>query len=133
MMTTIEKLLYLQELRLFNRFSIANLAALAQVAVEEQLADGSLVFEEGRPADHLLMLVEGKVRLEGSDRLSEEVEHEVFELAAVIAGRPHSGQGVALGECTLLKISRSDFADLLTADPIFCWETLQALAVEIAG
>src|SRR3989475_609628 len=62
-MLTVEKVLFLKSAPLFAALDGEELAALADIALEKDYQPGDIIFEEGRLAHHLYVIVRGKVEV----------------------------------------------------------------------
>ncbi|MEE8577528.1 MAG: cyclic nucleotide-binding domain-containing protein, partial [candidate division Zixibacteria bacterium] len=63
MLTVIEKVIFLQNVDVFDHVPTEQLAYLAAVAEEVTYEAGTDVFKEDDPSDSLYLILEGQVRL----------------------------------------------------------------------
>ncbi len=114
MLTTVEKVIFLQDLDIFENTSTEDLAHLATITHEIELKPGLVIFNEGDFPDALYMIISGKVRLTRED---EEVllagSKDFFGTWALFDDEPRVATATVLEECHLLKIGKEDFFDLL--------------------
>ncbi len=114
MIPTLERVLFLESVDLFGKFSGEELAPVAAIAVEEQREAGEDILREGDLGDSLYLLVEGKVRIhKGGQTLALLGERESFGEMALLDPAPRSATATAETEVTLLKLAEADFRDLL--------------------
>ena len=66
MLTTIEKVIALQDVDIFSQVSTEELGYLAAIAVEETHAQGASIYLARDPADSMYQVIEGRVRLHRS-------------------------------------------------------------------
>lgn len=125
MLTTIEKVLLLQDLDLFQYASTEHLAQLAAACEESEMQARQTVFRQGERALKLYLLVEGKVRLESKDSQARIAEKTALELWSFFAEGSFKVTAQTLEDCTFLAISFQDVADILTAEAEFCWAILR--------
>ncbi len=130
MLSTVEKVLLLQELELFRQASTEHLARLAAVAKERDVAAGERIFEREEPVSRAFFLVEGRVRLELSDQTSQEVDSCLLDMLSVLSEGLHFASAETLDTCTLLIVSYEDLVDLLTDEAEFCWALLRHIAAK---
>ncbi len=132
MLSTVEKVLLLQELDLFRKASTEHLARLAAVAEERELDAGRRIFERNEPVSRAFFLVEGRVRLEKSVDGFSVGECCLLDMLSVLSEGRHSVSAETIDTCTLLVVSYDDLIDLLTDEAEFCWTLLRHIAAESA-
>jgi CRP-like cAMP-binding protein len=128
MITTVEKVLFLKSIDLFRALPSEELAQIAEIAEEQPLASGDLVFAEGESGDALYLIVEGKVKVhrEGKELLRLGVR-DVFGEMAVLDSEPRSAGVTAVEDAVLLKIGRDDFRDILAERPEIAMGVMKVL------
>ncbi|MCB1342786.1 MAG: Crp/Fnr family transcriptional regulator [Pseudooceanicola sp.] len=102
----------------------ADLVAGSQVV---SLAAGTPVFAPGQSADHLLLLLEGTVRVQQKSETGREVflyrvhagESCVLTTACMLAFEDYSADGIAETDVTAVAIPRATFDDLVARSPVF--------------
>jgi CRP-like cAMP-binding protein len=126
--TVVEKVLLLQNVDLLSAARTEDLAVLASIADEVLYREGSVVFEEGQPADGLYVVIRGELVLtrDGSEigRMGERSALGAWDL---IEGGPRVFGSRAAGETLLLRVDRNDFYDLLMDYPELGQSILKAL------
>ena len=114
MLTTIEKVIFLQDVDIFEHTLTEDLAHIALITKEIEMRKGTPIFDEGDIADSMYMVVEGKVRLtrDGQDVM---VAHskDVFGSWALFDDEPRIVTARVIEACHLLRIDKEDFIDLL--------------------
>lgn len=128
MLTTIERVLLLQDLDLFQFASTEHLAQFAAVCEEAEIPARQTVFRQGERASKLYLLVEGKVRLESKDSQNRIAEKTALEFWSFLAEGNFKVTAQTLENCTFLAISFGEVLDLLTAEAEFCWAILRYLS-----
>ena len=68
MLTTIEKVITLQEVDVFEHLTTEDLAHLAFIAEEIEYPEGTLIFREGSLADSMYLVLEGRVLLQQGEQ-----------------------------------------------------------------
>ena len=122
MLLTVEKVLFLKSVPVFAGLEGEELAALADIAPEEDFTAGQMLFEEGQVAHHLYVLVSGKVeifRKAGSNEyfLAMLGPKECFGEMAILDDEPRSASVRALEPTTVLKVDRESFRELIHERP----------------
>jgi CRP-like cAMP-binding protein len=126
--TVVEKALLLQNVDLLSAARTEDLAILASIAEEVLYREGSVVFEEGQPADGLYVVIRGELVLtrDGSE-LSRMGERSALGAWDLIEGGARVFGSHAAKETLLLRVDRNDFYDLLMDYPELGQSILRAL------
>lgn len=133
MYKTIEKVLLLHEVELFSLALTEHLGELAAVSRTKEVRAGQALFEQGEPCTALLVLVDGRVRLEEGENAQEASEVCSLDEWAFLAEAAHSCRAEALEDSVLLEITFEDLNDILTAEPELCLALLRHLARQGLG
>ena len=127
-MEILERVFLLQRVDLLQGARSAHLALLASLAEQVDVEEGAQLLERGRPEPAMYVLVRGSVELESvADRLVVP-EGSTFGTWALIDDAPSLISARALQPSQLLRISRSDFFDVLEDTPELSLGLLQGLA-----
>jgi CRP/FNR family cyclic AMP-dependent transcriptional regulator len=117
MLTTVEKVVFLQDVDVFARIPLEDLVYVAAITDEIEIAKGREIFREGDISDSMYLVVEGKVRLH-----RQEIEvltanaKDVFGTWALFDDETRVVTATALEDCHMLRLDKEKFLDLLT-DP----------------
>ena len=127
-MTTIERVIALQRVRLFADTPGRILAAVARRATEVEVEAGARVINEGAVEDHLFALVHGRLRVHKGEITIATLEPgaSVGELAALIP-EPRSASVTAIVPSTLLRIEKALLDELLLDWPELATGVIAAL------
>lgn len=124
--------------RLFDRVDGDDLVALAREARWRKYAGDSYLFREGDPADHLLVIASGEVKVSRATEAGSEVVFAILgagsalgELGALEEGADRSADAKALTETECLVIYRPALVKFLTAHPAAMWGVLNVLTTYI--
>lgn len=115
-MTTIEKVLRLQGVDIFQETETEHLAKVAAIAQEVRFAPGTVIFQEGDPSDALYVVLEGSVSLR-RDGIEKALvrEKETFGLWALLDESPRLVTAVVATETIALKIEQEYLYDVLSS------------------
>jgi len=115
MHSTVEKILLLRSVPLFERLSGEDLASLARLAKGEIHEAGEVVFKEGEPGDALYVIVRGAVEIRrGADDVITVLKApDVLGEMAVLDERPRSATATAVEGTELLGIGSEEFHEAL--------------------
>jgi CRP-like cAMP-binding protein len=114
MLTTVEKVIFLQDIDIFEFTSTEDLAHIAAITDEVQFQAGETIFEEGEISDAMYMVIEGKVRLtRGDQEVMVAEKKDVFGTWALFDDEPRVAAATTLESSLLLQIDKEDFIDLL--------------------
>jgi HEAT repeat protein len=132
-MLTVEKVLLLKSAPLFAALDSEELAALADIALENEFAANEVIFEEGQPAHHLYVLARGKVevfyRVDSKEYAVARLgEMECFGEMAIVDEAPRSASVRALESALVLKIDRESFHELILDRPQIAFSIFKILS-----
>lgn len=114
MYTTIEKVIFLQNVDVFSQVPTNQLAALAAIAEEITVLKNDVVYREHDAPDALYLVLEGEIKLHREDQeIAVAGPNEAFGAWALFDDEPRVVQATALADVRLLRIDKDDFFDLL--------------------
>ena len=129
MLTTVEKVLFLQDVDIFEFTSTEDLAHIAEITDEIELKPDEIIFKEGEIPDAMYIVSEGKVIL---SRAGQEVmvanDKDVFGTWALFDDEPRVATATTLEDTRLLRIDREDFIDLLADHVAITQSILKTMA-----
>ena len=112
----------------FSQLSDANLKAIAMVSEEQEVKAGTLIFEEGQPADFFFFLIDGSIDLsykvgEGVNPKTHKVfqvgeinPEEAFGISALIEPFTINANGTAAKDCRFIAIDAKALRAMLELD-----------------
>lgn len=114
-LSTLEKVLFLKSIHLFNQIPGEQLVKVAQIAHEVEFAVGDAFIKQGEPGDCLYLVVEGEadVTLAGVGLVNHIQTKSVIGEMAILSGEPRSATCTVTAPLLALKIARLDFWMLL--------------------
>ncbi len=128
-MDHIEKVFLLQKVDLLQEARSSHLALLASIAEEVDVDEGEEIIREGTINESLYVVTRGSVELRGmGDQRIVVQENTPFGTWALIDSDPSVVGARAAEPASLLRITRSDFQDLLADQPELAVGMLQGLA-----
>ncbi len=133
MLSVFEKVLLLQDLEFFAFAHTEHLTDFAALCQMVEVGKGSVLFRRGDPCPSLYLLVRGKVTIQSDSGDAATVQSDVLDCWSFFSQSAHQHTAVSFEECTLLTISFSDLAELVTAEPEFCWALMRQLARRAVG
>ena len=130
MLSTIEKILFLRSVELFEKISDEHLGRVAQVAQEVQFKKDERFIRQGDPGDCLYIIVNGEVNIvvDGVGQIAVRGEKSVHGEMAILTSQPRSANCVAGTDLTALKIGQDDFFLLLGEEPELSLGIIKVLA-----
>jgi len=114
---TIERVVLLKQVSLFERTPDRVLAGLARTLVEEEFAAGTDLIVEGAVEDWLFVLIDGSVRVTRSDRVVDLEAGQVVGELAVLQPEPRTATVTALTDVHAFRLSKVDFDEALRTRP----------------
>lgn len=124
MLTTVEKVLFLQDVDIFEYTSTEDLAHIAAITDEIEINADEIIFKEGEFPDAMYIVSQGKVSLTREGQEVMVAEHkDVFGTWALFDDEPRVATAKTLENTMLLRIDKEDFIDLL-ADNVAITQSL---------
>jgi CRP-like cAMP-binding protein len=114
MLTTVEKVLFLQDIDFFEHVTTEDLSHIAAVTEEVEYEPDREIFREGGIPDALYLVIDGKVRLtrEGREVMVAGAK-DVFGAWSLFDDEPQITTAKALEKSHMLRIDKEDFIELL--------------------
>lgn len=114
MLTTIEKVLFLQNVDVFEEVPTEYLSHLAVVADEVDILAGEKLFSESDRSDALFLVISGSIRMhQGDIEITVAARADAIGTWALFDEEPRVASATALEDTSLLRITRDDFLDVL--------------------
>ncbi len=114
MLTTVEKVLFLQDIDIFEFTSTEDLSHVAAITQEIAYPADKVIYQEGDRPDSMYLVIQGKVRLSRSEQeVMVAGEQDVFGTWALFDDEPRVATATTLEETLVLRIDKEDFVDLL--------------------
>ena len=128
MISTLEKVLFLKGVDLFQDIPGEELSHIAQITDEVEFAPQQTVFTEGEQGDAMYLIVDGHVKVHSGEQIFAELgPRQCFGEMAILDAEPRSASVTALDELSLLKILREDFHEILAQKPQIALGIIQVL------
>ena len=116
-LTTIEKVIFLKSVDIFEHATIEQLGRIAGLTEEVHFEPGETIFNEGEPGDSFYLLLSGRVFIErNGNTLREMKEKEAFGTLEVLDFHPRATTAKAADQVRALKLNGQEFHDLLSLD-----------------
>lgn len=118
---------------LFRGLADVALERLAALATRRTYAKGAVIFSQGDPGDALYGVASGRIRISATAARGREVFLNIMEPGdtfgeiAVMDGLPRTAGARAMERSTLIIISRTEFLQLLNAEPQLAIHLLKLL------
>lgn len=115
MLTTVEKVIFLQDIPEFAEIPTEQLSHIASITEEKELEQGATLIEQDEPAEALYFVIEGKVRLLRDGReLMEVGEKGVIGTWSLFDDElPNIATAVIAEPTRLLRIGREDLLEIV--------------------
>ncbi len=134
MLTTVEKVIALQEVDIFSEVSTQELAYLAAIVEEETHADGAAIYATGDIADSMYLVTGGRVRIHRDGlEVATMGPGEAFGTWSLFDDEPRLSGAVTLEEVAVLKLHKDAFIDLLSDNVEITQGVLKALVNRVRG
>jgi len=114
MLSTVEKVLALKRIALFEHIPGEELARIARIAEEVNFMPGDTFIYEGDLGDSLYIIIEGEVEIHRKGvRITNLSQYQTVGEMAILDSEPRSASVTVISEIKALKIEREDFYDIL--------------------
>ncbi|MEM8929539.1 MAG: cyclic nucleotide-binding domain-containing protein [Acidobacteriota bacterium] len=128
-LSRIERVVHLQSVDLFAHCSAEHMVRMASIASERRLRPGDRLWAANDPAENLVCLVDGSVRLEGSAGVRHLEAPATLGAREILADEPRADEVVASRDTVALIFDGDDLFDLLSNDI----EIVKALFRQLLG
>lgn len=116
-LTTIEKVIFLKSVDIFEHATIEQLGRIAGLTEEARFEAEQTIFKEGDPGDALYLVLSGRVLIERNGITIREInERDAFGTLEVLDFYPRAATAKAAGPVRALKLDGRQFHDLLALD-----------------
>ena len=116
-LTTIEKVIFLKSVDIFEHATVEQLGRIAGLTQEVHFDPGETIFKEGELGDAFYLLLSGRVFIEkNGNTLREMKEKEAFGTLEVLDFHPRAVTAKAVDQVRALKLNGQEFHDLLSLD-----------------
>ena len=116
-LTTIEKIIFLKSVDIFEHATIEQLGRIAGLTEEARFESGQTIFKEGEPGNALYLVLSGRVLIERNGVTIREIEErDAFGTLEVLDFHPRAATAKAAGQVRALKLDGRQFHDLLALD-----------------
>ena len=104
-LTTIEKVIFLKSVDIFEHATVEQLGRIAGLTEEARFESGQTIFEEGEPGDALYLVLSGRVLIERNGVTIREIEErDAFGTLEVLDFHPRAATARAAGQVRALKL-----------------------------
>ena len=126
--STVEKVLFLKGVDLFQGIPGEELSHIAQITDEIEYPSDHTIFGEGDQGDAMYLIVDGEVKVHSGEQIFAELgTKQCFGEMAILDAEPRSASVTTLSDLTLLKIQREDFHEILAEKPEISLGIIQVL------
>jgi hypothetical protein len=133
-MLTIERVIALKAVPMFEEVSEEILADVAELMEEVDYDKGQVVFEKGAAGDSLYIVVSGRVRVYDGERTIVELgEREMFGELALLDPEPRLASVASLEPTRLFRLDRESFAELMAGNIEVVRGVLHVLCERLRG
>ncbi len=134
MFTTVEKVIFLQDIDIFESTTTESLAHIAAITEEVEFKKDQVIFKEGEFSYALYFVIDGQIRLEREKKLVMIAKaKDVFGAWALFDDEPRVVTATTFEDSHLLKIDKEDFLDLLADHVQITQGILKTMAKKLRG
>jgi CRP-like cAMP-binding protein/HEAT repeat protein len=137
-LSTIERVIFLKEVPIFENMTIEQLRILASVSEESTYDEDEVVFAEGDTGDALYIVVSGRIGIEQKGRRKGSVVRlatlsgrQYFGEMSIFDEEPRAASAIALEPTLLLSLRRAPLVALAREDPNLALELIRILSYRL--
>jgi len=132
MLTTIEKIIHLKKIPLFENLTGELLVALSNISYEKEFKKNDIIFKQDIASYELYVIVSGKVEVFRENNAEKHTVHtffstEYFGEMALLEDMPRSLSAIAIEDTLCLVIPKEPFLDLMNEEPSIAIEIIKLL------
>ncbi|MBL0060836.1 MAG: cyclic nucleotide-binding domain-containing protein [bacterium] len=132
MLTTVEKVIFLQDVDVFAKIPLEDLAYIAMIADEVSAEAGRVIYSEGDVSDSMYLVLDGSIRLHrGGVEVMVAKPRDVFGTWALFDNETRIVTATSVEESSLLRVDKEDFLDLLSDHSKITEGVLKVLAAKL--
>jgi len=132
MLTAVEKVIFLQDVDIFQMISTEDLARVATITEELEYKEGQVIFKINDLSDSMYIVIEGKVKMDRDGETVMIARHkDVFGTWALFDDETRVVNATVIEPSTLLKIDKEEFIDLLADNVRITQSVLKAMVVKL--
>ena len=114
MISTVEKVLHLKNVELFNEIPAEELTSIAEVAQESEFQKNDYLIHQGNPGKNLYIITDGLVNvLKDGTQVTSVEKNAVLGEMSLLSESPTSADCVAATHTNTLQLNQEDFLDFL--------------------
>ena len=134
MLSTLEKVIFLQEIDIFENTETEDLAYIAAIADEIIYPPATVLFKEGDVSDGMYLVIQGHVQIEYQGSVVTTArEKDAFGTWALFDDTHRVTMATVIEETRLLRIDRDAFMDLLADNIRITQGILKTLSKKLRG
>ena len=131
--TLMNRLLLLKEISLFKNLSLDELLAIEKALISEQVLANQTIYTEGTWGSHFYIIAEGMVKImkqveSQPQEIKQVTKGQYFGEIAIFDDAPRWDTAIAIEHCTLLKLEKKRFLNLISQRPHIILEICRFLS-----
>ncbi|MBN1647053.1 MAG: cyclic nucleotide-binding domain-containing protein [Spirochaetales bacterium] len=133
----LEKILFLEKVKIFQGLSLEELGEIAQIVETEQYQEEEVLFRMGDPGNFAYILVSGLVELSVLDKRGRKQSSKklgagtCFGELALLDGKARGTTAIVLEDSILAVIGRDDFINLVRKMPAIAVSIIEQMSVQL--
>jgi CRP-like cAMP-binding protein len=132
MLTTVEKVLLLQDVDIFEHTSTEDLSHIAAIAEEIEYQADDVIYKEDDIPDSMYVVIKGKVRLtRGEKEVMLAGNMDAFGTWALFDDEPRVATATASETSQILRLDKEEFIDLLADHVAITQSIMKTLAKKL--
>lgn len=128
----IDRVIALKNVNIFHTIADHILADIAEIMTEVSISKGTKLIKKGEIGDCMYIILKGKAKIHDGEHLFADLgENKIVGELAILAPVLRTADVTAVEDCTLFKIDREYFSDLLSEETEIAKGVMRALVETI--
>lgn len=135
----LEKILFLEKVKIFKGLALEELGEIAQIVETEEYQEEEVLFRLGDPGNYAYILVSGSVELSVPDKKGKNQSLKILSSGAcfgelsLLDGKARSASAEVKEESIIATIGREDFLNLVHKMPAIAVSIIEQVSVQLRG
>lgn len=138
MLSTMEKILFLKRVGIFEGMTSEQLRIISSICTEEDFLENEIIFEEGDIGDKMYIIISGVIQIYLEKKDGEEIHLATLDSKGEVTGEfstlteePRNASGRAATDLRVLTIEKEEFRQLIREYPELAFEIFEVLIKKI--
>lgn len=135
MLSTMEKILFLKRVEIFEGMTSEQLRIISSICTEEEFFENEIIFEQGDIGDKMYIIISGEIEIfleEDNEKITlANLDKGVTGEFSTLTDRTRNASGRAASDLKVLTIEKEEFRQLIREYPELAFEIFKVLIRKI--